>query len=144
MDSSYSDFLATHPSLLSEPIDPLEADNWFCTTESKFGLLHCVEYQMSLYAAQQLRGSVGAWWATYTAILQNNHQVPWGEFRIAFCGHHIPASLMHQKQQNFLDMQQVPNSVYDYSKFNYLAHVGGRETPIFTTNISIFYMRYRE
>jgi hypothetical protein len=32
--------------------DPLEADNRLHTTESKFGLLHCTEYQKTLYATQ--------------------------------------------------------------------------------------------
>jgi hypothetical protein len=68
-DSSYSDFLATHPPVFADAIDPLEADSWLCTTESKFGLLHYTEYQKTLYAAQQLRGAAGAWWASYTATL---------------------------------------------------------------------------
>jgi hypothetical protein len=51
MDSSYSDFLVTHPPLFSKPIDPLEADNWLHTTKSKFGLLHYTEYQKTLYVA---------------------------------------------------------------------------------------------
>jgi hypothetical protein len=44
MDSSYADFLVTHLPLFSELTDLLEADNWLCTTESKFGLLHYTEY----------------------------------------------------------------------------------------------------
>ncbi len=40
-DSSYSDFLATHPPVFADVIDPLEADSWLRTTESKFLLLHC-------------------------------------------------------------------------------------------------------
>jgi hypothetical protein len=51
-DSSYSDFLATHPQVFADATDPLEADSWLRTTESKFGLLHCTEYQKTLYAAQ--------------------------------------------------------------------------------------------
>jgi hypothetical protein len=39
-NSSYSNFLATHPPLFSEVMEPLEVDNWLRTTESKFGLLH--------------------------------------------------------------------------------------------------------
>jgi hypothetical protein len=50
-DSSYSDFLATHPPVFADATDPLEADSWLHTTESKFGLLHCTEYQKTLYAA---------------------------------------------------------------------------------------------
>jgi hypothetical protein len=52
MDSSYSDFLATHPPVFADAIDLLEADSWFYTTESKFELLHYTEYQKTLYAAQ--------------------------------------------------------------------------------------------
>jgi hypothetical protein len=51
-DSSYSDFLATHPLVFADVTDPLEADSWLHTTESMFGLLHYTEYQKTLYAAQ--------------------------------------------------------------------------------------------
>jgi hypothetical protein len=52
MNTSYSDFLATHPLIFSGAKDPLDADDWLRTTESKFGLLHCIEYQKTLYVAQ--------------------------------------------------------------------------------------------
>jgi hypothetical protein len=60
MNTSYSEFLATHPPLFSGGRDPLEADDWLRTIESKFSLLNCTEYQKTLYIAQQLRGPVGA------------------------------------------------------------------------------------
>jgi hypothetical protein len=50
-DSSYLDFLATHLPVFADVTDPLEADSWLHTTESKFGLLRCTEYQKTLYAA---------------------------------------------------------------------------------------------
>jgi hypothetical protein len=56
MNTSYYDFLVTHPPLFSRAKDSLEADDWLHTTESKFGLLHCTEYQKTLYAGQQLKG----------------------------------------------------------------------------------------
>jgi hypothetical protein len=40
-DSSYSNFLATHPPVFSYATNPLEADSWLRTIESKFSLLHC-------------------------------------------------------------------------------------------------------
>jgi hypothetical protein len=52
MNTTYSEFLATHPPLFSRGEDPLEADDWFYTTESKFRLLYCTEYQKMLYATQ--------------------------------------------------------------------------------------------
>jgi hypothetical protein len=43
VDTSYTDFLVTHPLMFAEATDPLEADNWIRIVESKFGLLHCTE-----------------------------------------------------------------------------------------------------
>jgi hypothetical protein len=40
-DSSYLDFLATHLPVFADATNPLEADSWLRTTESKFGLPHC-------------------------------------------------------------------------------------------------------
>jgi hypothetical protein len=47
-DSSYSDFLATHPPVFANVTNPLEADSWLLTIESQFGLLYCIEYQKTL------------------------------------------------------------------------------------------------
>jgi hypothetical protein len=52
-DSMYSDFLAIHPLVYADATNPLEADSSLRTMESKFGLLHYIEYQKT--AAQQLR-----------------------------------------------------------------------------------------
>jgi hypothetical protein len=76
MNMSYSEFLATHLPLFFGGKDPLEADDWLRTTESKFSLPHCTKYQKTLYAAQQLRGLAGAWWASYTAALPADHHAP--------------------------------------------------------------------
>jgi hypothetical protein len=48
-DSLYADFLATHPPVFADATDPLEVDSWLHATESMFGLLHCTEYQKTLY-----------------------------------------------------------------------------------------------
>jgi hypothetical protein len=103
---SYSDFLATHP---------LEADDWLYTTESKFSLLHCTEYQKTLYAAQQLRGRAGAWWASYTIALLAEHHVMWDEVRVAFCSHHVASCTMRHKLSEFLDLPQGNRSVNEYT-----------------------------
>jgi hypothetical protein len=50
-DSSYSDILTTHPPVFTDVTDPLEADSWLRTTESKLGLLHCTEYQKTIRGA---------------------------------------------------------------------------------------------
>jgi hypothetical protein len=43
-DSSYSDFLATHPLVFANATNPFEAHSWLHATESMFGILHCTEY----------------------------------------------------------------------------------------------------
>jgi hypothetical protein len=116
MDSSYSDFLATHPPVFADVTDPLEADSWLHTTESKFGLFHYTKYQKTMYAVQQLRGAVGACWASYVATLPDDHHVPWGEFCIAFRADHLSAGLLHSKLKEFLDLEQGNRSVFDYTR----------------------------
>jgi hypothetical protein len=124
-DSSYSDFLATHPPVLANAIDPLEADSWLRTTVSKFGLLHYIEYQKTLYAAQQLRGAARAWWASYIATLPDDPHVPWGEFCTTFRAHHLSAGLLCSKLKEFLDLEQGSRSVFNYTRqFNTLAQYG--------------------
>jgi hypothetical protein len=61
VETSYTDFLATHPPTFAEAIDPLEADKWLRIIESKFGLLHCSKIQKTLFVGQQLHGPVSAW-----------------------------------------------------------------------------------
>jgi hypothetical protein len=124
-DSSYSDFLATHPPVFADATDPLEVDSWLCTTESKLVLLHCKEYQKTLYAVQQLPGSAGAWWASYIAALPTDHHILWDEFCTAFHAHHLFASLLYTKLKEFLDLEQGNRSVFDYTRqFNTLAQYG--------------------
>jgi hypothetical protein len=139
MNTSYSEFLATHPPLFSGGKDPLEVDDWLHTTESKFSLLHCTEYQKSLYAAQQLRGPAGAWWASYTAAHPADHHVPWGEFCTAFRGHHLLAGTMHRKLAEFLDLHQGNRSVYEYiQEFNNLAQYGSHLVDIDAKKAKLF------
>jgi hypothetical protein len=83
---------------------------------------------------------VSAWWANFTATIQDGHQVLWAEFRTAFCGHHIPTGLMAHKLQEFLHLQQGSSSVYEYSKkFNYLSQYGSYHVDTNEKKISLFH-----
>jgi hypothetical protein len=81
VETSYTDFLVMHPPTFIEAVDLLETDNWLHIIESKFGLVYCTEFQKTLFIAQELRGPVSAWWANFTATIQEGHQVSWAEFR---------------------------------------------------------------
>jgi hypothetical protein len=49
--SSYVEILATQPPTFTEASDPLEADHWLHTIESKFELPNCTENQKTLFVA---------------------------------------------------------------------------------------------
>jgi hypothetical protein len=50
--TTYGNIVATHPPLFTNAREPLEADHWLRVIESKFGHLHCMEVQKTLFAAQ--------------------------------------------------------------------------------------------
>ncbi|GJM94009.1 hypothetical protein PR202_ga10618 [Eleusine coracana subsp. coracana] len=49
----------------------MEAENFLRMLESKFGLLTCTPVQKTLFAAQQLHGAAGAWWANHDRLNLN-------------------------------------------------------------------------
>ena len=56
--ATYLDFFGTQPPLFTKAEEPLNADAWLKTIESKFALLvaPCSDPNKALFAAQQLRG----------------------------------------------------------------------------------------
>ena len=108
--------------------EPLDADAWIRTIESKFSLLlvPCSEQNKAHFAAQQLRGSVRLWWDNYLGMLPADHIVTWDEFKTAFKGHHIPEGLMERKLNEFLALTQGTRTVLQYAQaFNNLCQYAG-------------------
>ncbi|GJM94010.1 hypothetical protein PR202_ga10619 [Eleusine coracana subsp. coracana] len=121
-NSSYSDFLATRPPTFSSTTEPMEAENFLRMLESKFGLLNCTPVQKTLFAAQQLHGAAGAWWANHVASMGTDRQITWDEFKDAFRAHYIPAGLIRRKAREFAALKQGSRSVEEYcEEFNRLA-----------------------
>ena len=68
-DHSYLDFEGLRPPIFTTAQDPLDADDWLRTIESKFGLLpHLTVQQKAQFAAQLLHSPAGAWWANFVAM----------------------------------------------------------------------------
>jgi hypothetical protein len=108
--------------------------------KSMFRLLHCTKYQKTLYAAQQLQGSIGAWWASYTTALPVDHHIPWGEFCTTFRAHHLSAGLLCNKLKEFLDLEQGNHSVFDYTRqFNTLAQYGSYHVDTNEKKVNLFH-----
>jgi hypothetical protein len=106
LSASYQDFLSTQPPLFHKADEPLDADAWLCTIESKFALLSapCSYENKVLFAAQQLHGTACIWWDNYYAMQPAGHVVTWDEFRTAFRVHHIPEGLIERKLNEFLNL----------------------------------------
>jgi hypothetical protein len=116
------DFSETRPPLFVKAEDPLEADEWICVIEQKFGLLRCSETQKPLFAAQQLRGPASTWWGNFVAVQPANHQITWEEFKLAFREHYIPEGVLHMKQEEFMKLKQGGDTINQYlNKFNHLS-----------------------
>ncbi|GJM95327.1 hypothetical protein PR202_ga12047 [Eleusine coracana subsp. coracana] len=121
-NSSYSDFLATRPPTFNSTTEPMEAENFLRMLESKFGLLNCTPVQKTLFAAQQLHGAAGAWWANHVASMGTDRQITWDEFKDAFRAQYIPAGLIRRKAREFAALKQGNRSVEEYcEEFNRLA-----------------------
>jgi hypothetical protein len=106
--ASYQDFLSTQPPFFSKANEPLDADAWLHTMESKFALLTipCADSSKAHFAAQQLRGAARIWWDNYCIMLPDGHVISWEEFRNAFRAYHIPEGLMERKLNEFLALTQ--------------------------------------
>ena len=103
--SSYQDFLKTHPPTFTPSDDPLEAEHWLRTLEQKFRLLGVANEQKVHFASQQLLGSAGAWWETFLAAELPDHPAMWQEFSTAFREFFIPAGVIQQKVAEFMELR---------------------------------------
>jgi hypothetical protein len=128
LSASYQDFLSTQPPLFHKADEPLDADAWLRTIESKFALLSapCSDENKALFAAQQLRGTARLWWDQFHAMQPANHVITWDEFRTAFRAHHIPEGLIERKLNEFLNLTQGTRTVTQYAQvFNHLCEYAG-------------------
>jgi hypothetical protein len=90
--------------------------------EQKFNLLQCTKYQKPVFAVQQLRGAVGAWWANLVTAQPAGHRITWQEFHDAFRAHYILDGVMAMKLEEFLSLKQGNQTVLQYvGKFNHLS-----------------------
>jgi hypothetical protein len=126
--ATYQDFLSTQPPLFSKAEEPLDADAWLRTIESKFTLLRipCADSSKAHFAAQQLCGAARIWWDSYCDMQTDGHVISWEEFRKAFRAHHISEGLMERKLNEFLALTQGSRTVLQYAQtFNHLCQYAG-------------------
>jgi hypothetical protein len=126
--ASYQDFFNTQPPFFSKAEEPLDADAWLHTIESKFARLTipCADSIEAHFATQQLRGAARIWWDNFCAMQPGGHVISWEEFRTAFRAHYIPKGLMERKLNEFLALTQGTRTVLQYAQaFNHLCQYAG-------------------
>ena len=101
----YPEFLATQPPLFHKADEPLEADSWLRTIESKFTLHPYQDGDKVGFAAQQLRGPARTWWDNHVAMFPEGTRFTWAQFKEAFRAHHIPAGVIRRKLTEFLALK---------------------------------------
>ncbi|XP_072146351.1 uncharacterized protein [Setaria viridis] len=108
----------TQPPLFHKTEEPLDANSWIRTIESKFTLLTspCPNENKVKFVVQQLRGSTRLWWNHYHAMLPADHVVTWEEFKNAFKGRYIPDGLLESKLNEFLALTQGTCNVLQYAQ----------------------------
>ena len=126
--AGYLEFLKTQPPLFHVTEEPLDADSWIRTIESKFSLLEvpCSDVNKACFAVQQLRCTACLWWDHYNVMLPADHIFTWDEFKNAFRAHHISEGLMERKLNEFLGLSRGTRTVIQYVQaFNDLCHYAG-------------------
>ena len=94
----------TKPPIFREVEEPLQADEWLCTIEQRFGLLRLTEGMKASYARHQLQGPIGILWTHHRTTFPANVEVVWDQFQEAFRGHFIPPGLMAIKHTEFMKL----------------------------------------
>ena len=111
--TGYQEFFGTQPPLFSKADDPLDADAWLRTIDSKFALpvVPCADANKAHFAAQQLCGPACILWDHNCAMQPARHVIYWQKFRNAFRSHHIPDGLIERKLNEFLALNQGTRTV---------------------------------
>ncbi|XP_062198819.1 uncharacterized protein LOC133901479 [Phragmites australis] len=115
-------FLSTQPPTFSQAVEPMEADDWLRTIDSKLRIAQCNGREKVLFASHQLSGPAQEWWTAYTAAHEDPQEITWAEFRNSFRAHHVPTGEIKLKRKEFLSLKQGPMSVREYlTKFTQLS-----------------------
>ena len=97
--------------------------------EQKFDLIPCTEFQKPVFAAQQLRGAAGAWYANLMAMQPAGIPLTW--IGTAFRAHYILEGVMAMKLDEFLALKQGDQTVMQYvGRFNHLSQYASEHVNI--------------
>jgi hypothetical protein len=108
------DFQNSNPPTFTKSTEPLDADDWLRTIESKLKYAGVGANEKVLYATHFLAGAAGAWWENVRAMQPEGQVMTWDAFKAKFCKAHIPTGLIKIMHNKFLNLKQGGMSVTEY------------------------------
>jgi len=120
---SMKDFMKHRPAKFSGKATPDEADAWMQECEKICRVLGCTDEQRLLFVTILLVAEAEYWWQGMQQLMQTREeQVTWTAFRTRFLEKYFPDSARHEREAEFLTLQQGTMTVAAYiERFEYLA-----------------------
>jgi hypothetical protein len=114
--TKFRDFQNSNPPTFTKSTEPLDADDWLSTIESKLEYAGVGENEKVLYATHFLAGAAGAWWENVHAMQPEGQVMTWEAFKSKFRKAHIPSGLIKIMRNKFFNLKQGGMSVTEYLK----------------------------
>jgi hypothetical protein len=88
------EFQCTKPPIFSYAMEPMNADDWLKSVQTKLQVVQCNNHEKVLLASHQLSGPTTDWWDAYVEAHEEPESINWPEFRAVFHAHHIPQGVI--------------------------------------------------
>jgi hypothetical protein len=108
------DFQNSNPRTFTKSTEPLDADDWLRTIESKLEYAGVGASEKVLDATHFLAGAAGAWWENVCAMQPEGQVMTWDAFKTKFRKAHIPSGLIKIMRDKFLNLKQGSMSATEY------------------------------
>ncbi|XP_027905705.1 uncharacterized protein LOC114165248 [Vigna unguiculata] len=120
---SMDDFMRHKPAKFNGKATPDDADAWIRECEKIFRVLGCSDEQKLAYATFLLVSDAEYWWVGMQQQMgTREEEVSWENFKKRFLEKYFPDSAKHEREAEFLTLQQGNMTVQAYvNQFEYLA-----------------------
>ena len=120
---SMEDFMKHRSAKFSGKVTPDEANAWMRECEKICRVLECTDEQKLLFVTFLLVADAEYWWQGMQQLMHTREeQVTWASFRTRFLEKYLPDSARHEREAEFLTLQQGTIIVEAYiERFEYLA-----------------------
>jgi hypothetical protein len=94
-----ADFQRTKPPTFSHSMEPMDADDWLKSVETKHQVVQCNNWEKVLLASHQLIGPAADWWDAYVEPHEEPDIIYWNKFKMAFRSHHVPQGVIKLQKE---------------------------------------------